>query len=437
MTAVMSRDLPANANHALATEGAPRKIRRSRWLWGWVVVCLILTVGAFAVGTQVRSPWDDAIARAKAVPAVTAAVEDRTLAAEVPSWSAQVSLGRQETVPAPAPAGARAVVTATVARVHDTVRSGDTLLEVSGRPLIVLELPFPLYRDLGPGTSGPDVEALQKVLADLDIYAAPLDGEYGPATAAGVERLYDRVGYPAPEPSPEARQAVSTANEEFALAKADDPPNPDRISKATQALADARRAALTPLPAAEVVAVPEGGATVVARADVGSTLDDAEGGVATLRTGSPVVDVRIPVDLREQYPPESQVTVRTAHGKSSEPGRVLAVSDFQAASGADTAPGYDVTVALDRGTGFGDGEEVLVTPAAAPEPVSGLAVPLVAVHEDSAGKYLLRVVTPIDSAVPTRTERVDIEVQATGDGYAVVESAALAEGDIVLVSEAR
>ncbi|MAT05985.1 MAG: hypothetical protein CL424_13185 [Acidimicrobiaceae bacterium] len=49
-----------------------------------------------------------------------------------------------------------------------------------------------LTRELGPGTSGSDVGALQTRLQRLDLYAGPIDRLYGPTTAAAVREFQDQ-----------------------------------------------------------------------------------------------------------------------------------------------------------------------------------------------------------------------------------------------------
>ena len=56
------------------------------------------------------------------------------------------------------------IVTDTYLAPGQTLRSGALLAGVSGRPVIGLELPFKLYRDIRGGDSGTDVEHLHETL---------------------------------------------------------------------------------------------------------------------------------------------------------------------------------------------------------------------------------------------------------------------------------
>ncbi len=59
--------------------------------------------------------------------------------------------------------------------------------------LLLLSAPF---APLAPGAQGPDVRALQAELVRLDLKPGPVDGVYGPATAAAVGRLSAGAGLP-------------------------------------------------------------------------------------------------------------------------------------------------------------------------------------------------------------------------------------------------
>ncbi|MGH8874155.1 MAG: HlyD family efflux transporter periplasmic adaptor subunit, partial [Acidimicrobiia bacterium] len=97
--------------------------------------------------------------------------------------------------------GSAPVVTRTPS-VGDEVQAGGVLIEVAYRPVILLEGERPLVRDLGPGDEGPDVEALQRALAHIDLLEPTgIDGRYGVETGRAVEDLYGRIGYPPPRSS--------------------------------------------------------------------------------------------------------------------------------------------------------------------------------------------------------------------------------------------
>lgn len=74
--------------------------------------------------------------------------------------------------------------------------SGEVILEINGRPLIAVESPFPFYRDMGVGDSGPDITQLQEALKEAGLLN-DVDGKFGRATAGAVKKLYTSLGHDA------------------------------------------------------------------------------------------------------------------------------------------------------------------------------------------------------------------------------------------------
>ncbi|MGC5032921.1 hypothetical protein [Micromonospora sp. DT229] len=104
----------------------------------------------------------------------------------------------------------RQVITKVPVKTGQSVRSGQVVAEVSGRPVIVLSGRFPAYRDIGDGDEGPDVRQMQEALRVR--YGTPVTGRLDSRTVADLRGLYRSIGYPAPlvdqaetgeEPSPE------------------------------------------------------------------------------------------------------------------------------------------------------------------------------------------------------------------------------------------
>lgn len=92
------------------------------------------------------------------------------------------------------------VVTGLGVEPGDELKSGDVLLEVEGRPVIVLTGEFPAWRDLTASMSGPDVSQLQAALAELGFYTTEdsVPGTVGHRTLNAVLALYQSIGYEAP-----------------------------------------------------------------------------------------------------------------------------------------------------------------------------------------------------------------------------------------------
>ena len=111
------------------------------------------------------------------------------------------------------------------------VAEGDVLLEVSGRPVIVLAGELPMYRSIGPGASGSDVAQLEAALARLGFDPGPQDERFDAATEAAVDALYAAKGAPSAGPSPADEERLQSLR--------------DRLTTADRASRDAREALST------------------------------------------------------------------------------------------------------------------------------------------------------------------------------------------------
>ncbi|MCL2850728.1 MAG: hypothetical protein FWE61_11915, partial [Micrococcales bacterium] len=124
--------------------------------------------------------------------------------------------------------GIPAVVTGQVPTRGSELSAGHVALEVVGRPVIALQGDLPVYRDLGPGMSGPDVVQLREALRALGINAGnPANTTYDAALAAGVRALFARAGYTAPAPNDLFDDGVKAAK--------------GQVNAATQMVAGAQR----------------------------------------------------------------------------------------------------------------------------------------------------------------------------------------------------
>lgn len=415
---------------------------RSRWLMAWIAVCVIIATGAYLLGGLIRSPWDDAVANSQASPLVTSEVVLRDFSPSVAEVDGVASVGVVMEVAPTSADGAKMVVSKEYAVAGDVLGPGDVIVEVSGRPILAMPLPFPLYRDLIPGDVGSDVEAIQASLKAAGLYEGRVDGVYGPGTSAAVRGMYKRAGVSAPLPSDEVAQALQGAIEALELGRAalEPPSSPSPGSGASpDAEGDVRRlrddveraraAADTPLPMAETHAMPVGGAEVVSVLPVGSVLGEERASVARLRSDAPRITARVGIKDLPSYTQDASVVVEplTRTGKKS-PAKVVAVSEFRPAGESSDLPGHDITVVFDDESHepFIEGERVVVTPADSPDMLKGMAVPLVALRQE--GEVSFVVVKKGDS-----TDRVDVDITETSDGFALVESSNLEVGDHVVV----
>ena len=182
----------------------------------WVVaVTAAIAVAAGAAGwfagARVRSPADAAAAhRPPPASLITVAVRERTLTATVNAqgtvaYGAPKPLTLTGSVATGGDAAAAPIVTK--APVADrTLREGDVLLEVSGRPVLVLVGTVPMYRTLSRGSVGDDVRqvraALRRLLPGRGVARS---GAVDTSVLNALARWYGKRGYEITGPTAEQR----------------------------------------------------------------------------------------------------------------------------------------------------------------------------------------------------------------------------------------
>ncbi|SNT57361.1 peptidoglycan-binding domain-containing protein [Actinacidiphila glaucinigra] len=171
------------------------------------VVALVGAGGWFA-GTQMQSPADAAASRRPPeVRPVTVAVEHRKLTATVIAQGG-VEFGAPQGVSLSGSVGSaggsgEAEATQRVTKLPQagaTLREGSVLMQVNGRPVFVLRGSVPMYRSLGPSSSGDDVRQLQSALRRLGHDPGAVSGDYRQGTASAVGRWYQGKGFQAHQP---------------------------------------------------------------------------------------------------------------------------------------------------------------------------------------------------------------------------------------------
>lgn len=170
------------------------------------------------LGARAQSP-EQAAAKASEPDAslITAEVERRVLASTVvlrgdvkPEMSLEVA--------APSSVEGAVVVTRVPPAAGSEVAEGQVVIEVSGRPVFVLQGDVPVYRTLKPGMSGADVQQLQDALTRLG-FTPDVNGAFGEATKQAVSAFYAAAGFD-PLPSEVTVADVSSAQQAFDQATA-------------------------------------------------------------------------------------------------------------------------------------------------------------------------------------------------------------------------
>ncbi|GEN80685.1 efflux RND transporter periplasmic adaptor subunit [Actinotalea fermentans] len=234
--------------------------------------------------------------------------------------------------------GGPAVVTGQVPEEASNIEAGNVILEVTGRPVILLTGELPVYRTLRAGVAGPDVQQLRAALAALGIDAGDVSNNaYDASAAAAVRALYAKVGYPAPTSGEEADGAVKAAQE--------------AVRGAEEQVASAQRdlnAAGDPL------------ARVRADGDVASaqaTLDDAKAELAACQAKA-----------------DPEVPCASAGVVSAQAALNTAIAERNAAYNPDTAAARAAVTAAQRGltearTALAEAQAETITPLPASEVV--------------------------------------------------------------------
>jgi HlyD family secretion protein len=276
--------------------------KRRRILVVVIIGAAVLSLGGLALSTRIKSPGDAASETEPPVATtLTAPVEHRVLSTTVVLRGKVFAAQQVEVTPSSAVNSARLVITGLRMRPGATVRNGQVLAEVSGRPLIALRGAIPSYRDLKPGDNGQDVKQLQNALRLSGFQIDDVAGRFGSDTKRSLGAFYKRIGFDAAEAGDaeamkSARTTVKTAKRrlEAAMKQAErSKPGADDaevryaqedLASARSALADAEASSGPMLPLSEVVYLRAFPARVVAStAVVGG---EVKAPMMTLETGA-------------------------------------------------------------------------------------------------------------------------------------------------------
>jgi peptidoglycan hydrolase-like protein with peptidoglycan-binding domain len=287
--------------------------RRLVWSATGVAIAAALVGGGWVAANAFTSPaqWEAQAAAPKPSPILAEVtkgdlVDERTLPATVvPESGASVPV-------APVEGATRSIVTESSLAAGAAVKVGTVLVRVNGDPVLALASPFPFYRDLGVGDTGPDVTVLQQNLKTLGLLASA-DGSFGPATARAVAGLYRAAHATAPtRADPAPTDATSTSDD------------PGTASGGTEGATPSRSAYL---PLSAVVAVPILPARVANAPQVGA--DVAAGAAVRLTSDGALLRVNVPAELSHALTQGSELQCAVAD-EPAGPCRVLRVFEATA-----------------------------------------------------------------------------------------------------------
>jgi Putative peptidoglycan binding domain. len=356
------------------------------------------------------------------------------------------------------------------------LKEGSVLMQVSGRPVMVLRGPVPMYRTIGPGSSGDDVRQLQNALNRLGFTTGGVTGTYGQRTASAVSRWYRSKGYTAQEPTTADRQQLgqlesAVSDAQLALLTAQGSGEGTKgdggsgtksaearalqiksakkqLELANSALSAFKSGYGTKVPAGEVIFLPE----LPVRVDKTKVRagDAPDGEVATVTSSDVVVEAVVPGTDAGSLKKGMTVQVTTPDGKEakgvlSEIGGSGAKSESSAGnagaggeaeavkgSGGEASAPVPLRISLPKpgplaGTAAGDAATVTIKVGDSDGKV--LAVPVAAIQTSVGGQARVRVQRG------KQVVRVDVDLGISADGLVAVKSkdSALKEGDLVVI----
>ncbi len=189
------------------------------------VVAAVAVVAAgvgWVLGQRIKSPAEIAAATAAPEPSlITVPVEFRELSSRV-VVRGTVQSSEETPINVSGSTELTPVVTRMPKESGDELAEGEVAIEITGRPVIVLQGKLPVYRSMGPLMEGPDVEQLEEALVRLGFDPGEVDGVYSSATSSAVDDFYRSLGYKPAGPT-------SIETEQLDAAR-------DRVKRAQQAV---------------------------------------------------------------------------------------------------------------------------------------------------------------------------------------------------------
>jgi peptidoglycan hydrolase-like protein with peptidoglycan-binding domain len=358
---------------------ASRLVHRQR-IFLWITSgAAVLAIGGLIASTVVKSPAQLAASQGPPPASLlTAQVQDQVLAQQVVARGNVVAGGSITVTPTSEQGADALVLTRAPLAAGSTIKAGQVIAEVSGRPLIALYGRLPAYRDLKPGDSGADISELQSSLESLGYADADASGYFGPGTKTAVKELYEHLGY-----------------------------NPATTDTGYE------------LPRSEFVFIPAFPATLASlNGTLGSTVTAP---LATIDTGALVVTATMDQTDGQLLREGMKVQILSESLGQSEAGTLTTIGPYSNGSspGPGTAgstapePGYPITVtpagALNTTTWLGENVRLTFTTAASPTKV--LAVPVAAITTGADGGTTVTVLGPGNVE-----RRVAVRVGMTANG---------------------
>lgn len=150
------------------------------------VVALLVAGGVFLASRGSKSS-------AHAAQLVTAVARRGTLTQTVDA-PFTLALAGTQTLAGPSSISGAGIVNQVSLAAGETVPQLQPLLQIDGTPVFGIATPVPLYRDLGPGDTGPDVQAVQAALTFGGYSTGGIDGTFGASTSTAIDAFQAAQG---------------------------------------------------------------------------------------------------------------------------------------------------------------------------------------------------------------------------------------------------
>ncbi len=186
-----------------------------------VAAVAVMSAGlGWIAGRRIKSPAEIAAQTAAPDPSlITVPVEQRSLSSNV-VIRGQAEFDDATDIVVSGSATGASIITRITKESGQKLEEGDVVVEVAGRPVIVLEGQLPIFRSLTPTLEGPDVLQLEEALVRLGFDPGTVDNVYDNATEQAVAALYRQAGYSPDEPTTEELAQVEAARQRVEGARA-------------------------------------------------------------------------------------------------------------------------------------------------------------------------------------------------------------------------
>lgn len=173
-------------------------MRRRGLLLTAVIAAVVLAAGGgWLAGRNIKSPAELAAEAAPPEPSrITVAVELTELSSDVIT-RADVGYDEPAAISLAGALGGRPAVLVVTSLPDEgaELSEGTLAVEVSGRPVLLLQGEIPMFRDLRPGAEGVDVLQLEQALLRLGFFQGEPDQAWDEQTGQAVAAWYEAAGY--------------------------------------------------------------------------------------------------------------------------------------------------------------------------------------------------------------------------------------------------